>query len=294
MHKPRGAFEYQVINEDGSIEQQSDGEIKNLILDSFLGHHKNNNNANNYRLVIGSGVQTNPQKTDTSLGNQVASTGGFAIDGSPYGAGYEYKDGFVRIFTITKDFSGLNQNITEIGISKEGILLTKALIRDQNQNPVTIPLTSTQTLRITYRIYWYFPAVVSEGVFQTDIGDIEYKVCLQEHIEPAIKFLNSVQVFSLYPMFAETQIYTSIFNGAGFDNKYATFSENSNKIKIGTTINHASEERDFGYSNINGYRQVHSTPKYSLYFKNGVKIPANTKIVYEIEYEFGWIDDGEE
>lgn len=291
MYKPRGAFEFQVINEDGSIEQQSDGEIKNLILDSFLGHHKNSNASHNFQLAIGSGVQTEPKKTDTSLGNQVAISGFFAIPASPANTGaYDHKDGIVRIFTEVRDFTGINGMITELGIVKAGLLLTKALIKDENQNPVAIPLTNTQTLRITYRLYVYYPAVAAEGVWQTDLGEIPYKVCLSSELA------NPVDPKSVRCQFYMYGFVNSISSYMGNNSVSVTLiaSPTENKFTASAGIDHSPSERNL-YIEVRGSDVIAgSSFPYAWYYiivYGKPKIPPNTTVRYTLEFELDWIDD---
>jgi hypothetical protein len=168
-----GRFRTQIIESDGSVSFDS-GENKNLITDGALDF-KSFPPSGGINLCLGSGVVTAPAVTDTNLGNQTASS---AIGFPDY-----YKNatveatGFSCKRWATTDFDGYNETFSEIGLkSSPSTLLTRSLIKDSNGDPTTITVTSEQTLRITYTLYYFFPFFISTGVTATPHGDLNWSI----------------------------------------------------------------------------------------------------------------------
>lgn len=175
----KGRFSTQLIESDGEVSFDS-GEQDNLVLDNYLsldyplplgGSH----------IAIGAGVVTTPAITDTNLGNQIKTAqASFVGVSTTKDAG-----GVLCKFSDTVDFTGFSgEEVSEIGVrngSSSGLLITRSLIKDGSGSPTAITVNAGQTLRITYSIYVYFPAVISSGVTSTPHGDLEWSYVLNEN-----------------------------------------------------------------------------------------------------------------
>jgi hypothetical protein len=169
----KGRFHVQLIEADGSVSFDA-GEQDNLITNGALDY--GGFPGGNTYLCLGAGVVTAPAITDTNLGNQVASS--YIFIGSnrtetDTGLGYEIsKNG-------TCDFTGLNNEVSELGLREggaTGTLITRALIKDINGTPTTITVGPGQTLRLTYTLFWFMPKFISSGITPTPHGDLHWEV----------------------------------------------------------------------------------------------------------------------
>lgn len=146
----------------------------NLILDSWL--EQSRFVPPSLKLCLGAGVVTPPAHTDTDLGNQIKqSTGHWSATNYDHVSedATHYLEKLYQTISFT-DFNG--EQISELGLrsSSNGILYTRALIKDQAGNPTTITVNPGQELRITYSIYIKVPKIIGEGVISTPHGDIDW------------------------------------------------------------------------------------------------------------------------
>lgn len=185
----KGRFSTQLIEPGGGVSFDS-GEQDNLILDGYLSLDQPLPVNGSY-IAIGAGVVTTPTITDTNLGNQIktaqASFAGVSTVNDV--------DGALCKFSDTVDFTGFSgEDVSEIGIrngSSSGLLITRSLIKDNLGNPTTITVNAGQTLRITYSIYVYFPAIISSGITSTPHGDLEWSYILDQNAASTSHSINS-------------------------------------------------------------------------------------------------------
>lgn len=171
----KGAYAYQVIDDDTGDVLIDVPEQTNLILDGWFDSDKYMDNA--YWIVLGSGVVTPPSVSDTDMGNQIKKSTNTSQPSQrselPHPSGRMFRLGWTVDFT---GFSG--DDVSEIGLRRAGSgttqLVTRSLIKDSNGNPSSITVNQGQTLRITYAIYLLFPFVVSTGTFATPYGNVEW------------------------------------------------------------------------------------------------------------------------
>ncbi|PHS64330.1 MAG: hypothetical protein COB09_08105 [Thalassobium sp.] len=177
----KGAYAYQVID-DSTGEMVIDvPEQTNLILDSYLDMGRFAP-AGTY-LCLGSGVVTPPSVSDTDLGNQIKVQSISMNSNSDVEDHQDYK--IVKRYGSC-DFTGFSgEAITELGIRKDnnnGVLVTRALIKDSEGVPTQITVNAGQTLRITYAIYFKLPKIVSSGVTPTPHGDLHWCLAADESL----------------------------------------------------------------------------------------------------------------
>lgn len=170
-----GRFRIQLQNEDGSDCFDS-GEQKNIIVDGALNYKQFPPQASDF-LCLGAGVVTDPAVTDTNLGNQVAAK---SIRFNVHTGTLEV-DHFSTKSTATVEFTNLDYTLTELGIKtggSSGVLITRALIKDAQDNPSPLVVLPSQTLKLTYSLYYKFPLKLSEGIMATPHGDLHWELAL--------------------------------------------------------------------------------------------------------------------
>lgn len=169
----KGRFHTQIIDKNGSIIEDL-GVQDNLITDLALGMDAPFYSA--VYLCLGSGVVTTPSVSDTNLGNQVASkSGGVSSNGV---SSFDATGFHIEKYGIFQ-FEGLSGSISELGLRKggaTGTLITRALIKDINGNPTTITVGDGQTLKLTYKLYFYIPYIIGSGVTPTPHGDLHWEM----------------------------------------------------------------------------------------------------------------------
>tara|TARA_Y100000034_G_C6882621_1_gene404696 strand:+ start:1048 stop:1989 length:942 start_codon:yes stop_codon:yes gene_type:complete len=187
-NKVKGSFSIRV-EESGETVLQT-GEIDNLVTDAALADPcpfvrlDYGGIAGNQaiQLCLGAGVVTAPAYGDTNLGNQIASELVNGANGAGYSSNFNRETGegvYPAVFKQSKEmeFTGLSGDLSEVGIKKGGTLMTRSLIKDESGNPITIPVTSNQTVRVTYTIYSIIPSeVLGTGTLSTPYGDVGYTV----------------------------------------------------------------------------------------------------------------------
>lgn len=160
-----GRFQVQVYRADGSLKMDT-GEQDNLILNKgldFLGRGEGNMMR---ACAIGSG-STTPRVTDTELGaalKVVERSGSGRVSNREYvndGSG-TYKVSDMWVYRFEADES---MNVSELGLSSsrriastnptvyEYNLCTRALIKNPEGSPITIPLIAGEVLVVYYTLY---------------------------------------------------------------------------------------------------------------------------------------------
>lgn len=187
-NKVKGSFSIRV--EEGGKTVLQTGEIDNLVTDAALSDpcpfvrvdYGGVSTQQEVRLCLGSGVVTAPAYADTNLGNQIASELVNGVNGAGYSSYFNRETGegvYPAVFKQSQEveFTGISGDLSEVGIKKGGTLMTRSLIKDEFGNPITIPVTSNQTVRVTYTIYSIIPSeVLGAGVLSTPHGDTGFTV----------------------------------------------------------------------------------------------------------------------
>lgn len=187
-NKVKGSFSIRV--EEGGKTVLQTGEIDNLVTDAALSDPcpfvrvDYGGIAGNQaiQLCLGAGVVTAPAYGDTNLGNQIASELVNGANGDGYSSNFNRETGagvYPAVFKQSKEveFTGLSGDLSEVGIKKGVTLMTRSLIKDEFGNPITIPVTSNQTVRVTYTIYSIIPSeVLGTGTLTTPHGSSGYTV----------------------------------------------------------------------------------------------------------------------
>lgn len=186
-NKVKGSFSIRV--EEGGETVLQTGEIDNLVTDAalsdpcpFVRYDSGGIAATQViRLCLGAGVVTAPAYGDTNLGNQIASEE-IQLSGNGYTDSFTRETGagvYPAVFKQSQEveFTGISGDLSEVGIKKGGTLMTRSLIKDESGNPITIPVTSNQTVRVTYTIYSIIPSeVLGTGTLSTPHGDTGFTV----------------------------------------------------------------------------------------------------------------------
>ena len=185
-----GEFAITVRRADGSIKQELPFQ-KNLITDQYFNtvmylpatnskgqtvQPGNVGGPANYCVV---GTSNNePTKTDTALGNYVATNKSYRNLTREKTEPVEPHPNHVKLtYTCTYIFDGINnQNITEVGLisNQSGtigqdthayVLTTHALIKGPDGRPLTVTVLEGEILEVTYRLNMYVPITKKTGVF---------------------------------------------------------------------------------------------------------------------------------
>ena len=176
---------WEVINDDGSIDQSCYKPSDNLVLNSGISIFCNANwgaiNQDPWSFFsIGTGT-SEPSATDTALTSKsyagtceytAYNSTTYSTDGSdPY---YIYTQRGVQT-----PLGALNGTYGEIGFSRTstGQLFSKHRLKDELGNPTTITVTSTQQLRLKYVVVLCLsPSTVTTGTINiSGIGNINYE-----------------------------------------------------------------------------------------------------------------------
>lgn len=176
---------WEVINEDGSIDQSCYVPSSNIITDVGLDMLPTADlNVETYHLTyfcIGTGTAT-PSATDTTLTNETyRSTCAYApytyTDYSSAGSDPYYA---YRYRGVQTTLGALNGTYGEIGFSQSatmgGTVFCKHRLVDEFSVPTTIHISSAQQLRLSYvLIYHMSPSTITTGTVNIDgIGDVGY------------------------------------------------------------------------------------------------------------------------
>ena len=155
--------------------------ITNAGMDSVVNKSFFTNGGGTQYCGVGTG-STPPANTDTTLVAEKevrAVQSGFSNSNISYVAGPPdyYEDFITYTFTETQ----VNGNLTEVGffdLNAAGTMFSRQLFKDDLGTPTTITKTSSDQLRITYKVRIYPPLadVVSSGV---DISGTSYNVTVR-------------------------------------------------------------------------------------------------------------------
>lgn len=185
-----GHVKIKKIRGDGSVSFSS--EFDNLVLNTFL--QNGFFNVNSYKgnifglgLLLGTGTQTTPQPSDTTLGNALYLNGLRSVGQAEAGTTVTFlteadtvlgptpADDYKQVMlTTTFDYGQGNGDLTELGIVANYLrdtptnsgyfaapndhgLLTKTLIKDSQGTPITLTKTSSEKLIVEYELRMYRP-----------------------------------------------------------------------------------------------------------------------------------------
>lgn len=179
-----GYFEVDLIDaKSGVIKQHL--EFRNLITDvglNALGSNTASLNSSLTYLAVGTGNST-PDVTQTALDSEVGRTNnaGSFSDTFTSGPSFEYWEGArVRLFTEAQA-NGVLAELGFFNLAAAGIMFNRQLFRDGSGVPITIPKTSSDQLRVTYKWRIYsnqIPVVQSINIsgVTTDVTNRAYRV----------------------------------------------------------------------------------------------------------------------
>jgi len=135
-------------------------EFSNLITDIGLERWGSDSIGN--KCFIGSG-STPPTVNDTALVAQLASSTA-TVDLTTWKA-YSAAERWTEATIVYRFSPGVTLNsIAEVGVGWVGGLWSRALIRDQNGNPITIQLLSDEVLDVYYTLRIQFPEDASGSI----------------------------------------------------------------------------------------------------------------------------------
>lgn len=190
--------QWQVINKDGTVEQQGGG-FENLIVDQGMDMPSNNVFAALTRYCsVGTGTAS-PSQSDTGLVNEIARTGNIAGIGN---TGTYNQDGNLidsdrqpgttllehrRTFLFSQGTldSSVDGDYGELGFSPQSTsganLFSRTLFRDNNGNAVTVTVSSDQALQVTYSLIVRPKpdTQTSSSANITNVGTINYDHMMQ-------------------------------------------------------------------------------------------------------------------
>lgn len=274
----KGSFIAQIINADGTVAFDP-GEQNNLITDGAFEFDGFPSGGNTY-LCIGSGVVTEPSITDTQLGNQIASK---SISFTGKSAQHQ-DDGLNYQISAWVEFTGLDAEISEIGLrktSETGTLITRSLIKNANGDPTTITVTSSQTLRLFYKLYYFFPYVIGEGITSTPHGDLHWELIFNR-VNPSSIFINY--------MFSSVKNYSFGSNSIGaMGGVSCTGSASANLLERKRTFNvtRSPQTSDKVMSAGEQFLSLGGHTDYSVYLTQPFTIPANYDFTMSLEINWG-------
>jgi hypothetical protein len=283
----KGRFHPQIIDKDGSVIEDF-GEQDNLITDQALAIDAPFYSA--VYLCLGSGVVTAPSVSDTNLGNQVASVGGSI---NRYGASSFDATGFHVEKYGEFQYTDLIDPISELGLRKDGAagtLITRALIKDTNGNPTTITVGAGQTLKLTYRVYFFIPYILGSGVTPTPHGDLHWELRYSQPLNASGLTYARAGATHYYGWFYHSSdTHYKIMAGVNLTNLSQTVDTvNRTKVMTGTTALLTAEKVmaagdifwDSGRSNYSG-------GGHSVFLTQPFTVPANYNFTMTIEISWG-------
>lgn len=185
---------------------------ENLITD-FGMNGAATNMTYNY-VSVGSG-NTAPANTDTSLVSRVATQ---LIASSPVITSTTTSP-YYNEYTHTYNFAvgAAAGNLNELGLhytsTSYNQLCTRALFKDGSGNPVTIVVTASDQLILTYKIRIYLPEATTTNTF--NIGGTDYTVTLRPAQLAAARNSNAVLTNGIGTTNAATGSLTVYYNNTG-------------------------------------------------------------------------------
>lgn len=174
-----GEFRIKVKNPDGTIRQDT-GYQKNLILDSGLDYLASSNSSSGISVFVGVGTaNTNPEKGQDSLVNEIGKTTELQITNSSYSYDAE-NDG--NHYKIWQEYEGEIQDLGEQVIAEIGLgfihyphrtttYFTRSLIKDRSGQPISLEIHKGDILYVYYRIYNIFELNTLTGQFDITVNN---------------------------------------------------------------------------------------------------------------------------
>jgi len=207
---------------------------------NFLGTMKNSFVGGHVRYcVLGTGTSA-PTRNQTALDSQIGSDKSFQT----HSASPDF--GVYGVYTeTTYEFQEdeCNGDLTEWGIKPSltaiGSLLCRELFRDENGDPVVLTKTSSQVLRMTYRLYAQRVSDCSEST--VTCGDTTYTCkgyMVNRHLvsllgmKQSSPYVFSYSAYSFLYNITTTET-TAIYLGTS--NSPSNFGDSANEIKAGKT-----------------------------------------------------------
>jgi hypothetical protein len=247
-------LQWEVINADGSVDQSCYRPSDNLITDSglvnFASMPPDPNLHPGYYFCIGTGT-TEPATTDTRLTNETyRATCAYASYNSLTTSGVGSDPYYIYYQRgVQTPLGALNGTYGEIGFAiwqhstiNSGIIC-KHRLKDENGDPTTITVSSTQQLRLKYvLVFCLSPSTITTGTVNiTGIGNINYQAKWQDAVhEVSIKVL-----FTGYGAPGSTaKLYTTLSDksfldiGAGYS--YSGWTVNSSNSTSYTNLSRTS------------------------------------------------------
>ena len=157
-----GIIKLEIIKEDGTLKEAEGLNIPfyNLITDAGLNYVNGIQtiwSCMNYCRVGTS--STPPTINDTTLGSQTGSyTFSESSTPSVQSSTLPYYSSTQSVFTFS--VGGVSGNLTEIGFFSSisnGVMWSRALIKDSGGNPTTLTILPTEQLKVTYTVRRYLP-----------------------------------------------------------------------------------------------------------------------------------------
>jgi len=187
----QGRVRWAVLNADGSFADggtlEPDKPSSNLILDQGIDNLDSNELASLFQnCAVGVGTST-PDATQTELDNEKARTNNYVKDlcGTTFPA--DHSSPYTVVLKRGFDFpqgsldSSTDGDYTELGFSQSSSagqnLFSRALIKDESGNTISVTVASDQILRIAYELdLTLAPSAKTSGSFDiTNIGTINFE-----------------------------------------------------------------------------------------------------------------------
>ena len=170
-------YVYLIDAETGEVKREL--QFSNLITDAGLDLIGNGNSLNNIYTTLAVGTDnTTPTISDTTLGNEIASTAN--SDGQADFDGFETSPVEFAFRRRIRQF-GQGQaigNLTELGWKVGGVVANRTLFRDEENNVTTIIKTDRDLLKIVYeyRIFAPLDDVTGTFLFTPSSASIAYTI----------------------------------------------------------------------------------------------------------------------
>lgn len=298
----RGEYSIDIFDKNGNKVRDTI-HCDNLILDGFL--QVPNQIFVGNRCVIGSGIQTEPKRTDTQLGNLVAQSSTSNML-EQTGSRVITPESITLRFYRSFQFTGLDESLTEVGILKGQVLIAKSLIKDSEGNPTVLKIEKEQTLKINYSIYIRFSLEPQKISVELPYGTAN--LVFGRFSNPPSSRINEYEwgAFGLtlgvnssvttspdykFSAYARRQ------SGTGYDSSTSSPTIVGNKVLLSFNLPPVSYERILSRSSAFPYF-IYSGDPNALVFSvmqdpdfPDFKIPANYNFKFDLEIEVGFIED---
>lgn len=149
-------FDIEVVDaKTGKVKQRAQAE--NIILNSFWGKFLSDYPYMS-AIAYGSGTTT-PVATDTTLGAKIASVALPAFSGASSVITVDTNNAVIsrKSKIVLSESTAVGANISEVGIEGHGnTLMTRALLKDMNGNPISIAKTNTDIINIYATVFVHY------------------------------------------------------------------------------------------------------------------------------------------